>query len=63
MTKLARNAGVDVMIMGTSTLAPISVGEDINVGTLGPVVSETILWTPCPVLVIPPSLIPGLARG
>lgn len=63
MTKLARNAGVDVMIMGTSTHAPISIGEDFNVGPLGPVVSETILWAPCPVLVIPPALIPGLVRG
>ena len=63
MTKLARNAGMDVIVMGTSTQAPISIGEDINVGPLGPVVSETILWAPCPVLVIPQSLIPGLAQG
>ncbi len=63
MTKLARNAGMDVIIMGTSTQAPVPTGEDINVGPLGPVVSETILWAPCPVLVIPPSLIPGLAHG
>ena len=63
MTKLARNASMDVIVMGTSTKAPISIGEDIKVGPLGPVVSETILWAPCPVLVIPPSLIPGLAHG
>jgi len=63
MTKLARNAGMDVIIMGTSTQAPVPTGEDINIGPLGPVVSETILWAPCPVLVIPPSLVPGLAHG
>ena len=63
MTKLARNAGVVVMVMGTSTNAPISTGEDINVGPLGPTVSETILWAPCPVLVVPPALAPGLVQG
>jgi len=63
MTKLARNAGIDVMVMGTSTSAPIAAGESIMVGSLGQVTAETILWAPCPVIVVPPSLIPGLATG
>ena len=62
MVKLARNASVDVLVMGTSTQAPLATGESVNVGPLGPVTAETILWSPCPVLVVPPALIPGLAR-
>ncbi len=63
LSKLARNAGVDLMVMGTSTDTPLAMGESPNVGTLGPVTADAVLWAPCPVLIVPPSLIPGLARG
>ncbi len=63
ISKLARNAAIDLLVMGTSTNAPIAAGESVNVGPLGPTTADTILWAPCPVLVIPPALIPGLARG
>ncbi len=63
LSKLARNAAVDLMVMGTSTKVPLATGEGTNVGSLGPIIGEVILWAPCPVLIIPPSLIPGLARG
>jgi len=63
ISKLARNAGMDLMVMGTSTQVPIASGESVNVRPLGPVAAETLLWAPCPVLVLPPSLIPGLASG
>jgi len=63
ISKLARNAGIDLMVMGTSTQVPIASGESVNVRPLGPVAAETLLWAPCPVLVVPPSLIPGLASG
>jgi len=62
-SKLARNAAVDLMVMGTSTAAPLAMGESTNVGSLGPTTAEAVLWAPCPVMIIPPSLIPGLARG
>jgi nucleotide-binding universal stress UspA family protein len=62
-SKLARNAAVDLMVMGTSTNAPLAMGESTNVGPLGPTTAETVLWASCPVMIIPPSLIPGLARG
>ncbi len=62
LVKLARNAKIDVLVMGTSTQAPLGTGESVNVGPLGPVTADTILWAPCPVLVVPPALIPGLAR-
>ena len=63
ISKLARNAGIDVMVMGTSTNAPIELGESANTGPLGPITAETILWAPCPVIIVPPALVPGLARG
>ena len=63
ISKLARNAGIDLMVMGTSTEVPIASGESVNVRPLGPVAAETVLWAPCPVLIVPPSLIPGLASG
>ncbi len=63
ISKLARNAGIDAMVMGTSTAAPLAVGESVNTGSLGSTTAETILWAPCPVIIVPPSLIPGLARG
>ena len=63
ISKLARNAGIEAMVMGTSTAAPIAVGESVNTGPLGSITAETILWAPCPVIIVPPSLIPGLARG
>lgn len=62
ITKLARNAKIDAIIMGTATKSPIAAGEDIRLGPLGQVTSDTILWSPCPVLVIPPALVPGLTR-
>jgi len=63
VSKLARNAGIDLMVMGTSTEVPVPAGESIKIPPLGPVVADTILWAPCPVLVVPPALIPGLASG
>lgn len=63
MTKLARNAGIGAMVMGTSTETPIGLGEHANVAPLGPKVADMLLWAPCPVIVVPPALIPGLARG
>ncbi len=63
ISKLARNAGIEAMVMGTSTAAPLAVGESVNTGPLGSITAETILWAPCPVIIVPPSLIPGLARG
>ena len=63
LSKLARNAAVDLMVMGTSTDTPLAVGESTDVGSLGPITAEALLWAPCPVMIIPPSLIPGLARG
>ncbi len=63
MSKLARNAGIDALVMGTSTAAPLAVGEGVNPGHLGSIAAETILWAPCPVLIVPPSLLPGLAHG
>lgn len=62
ITKLARNAKVDVIFMGPSSKEPVVVGEEVRVAPLGPVVSETILWAPCPVIVIPPAMLPGLTR-
>lgn len=63
ISKLARNAGIDAMVMGTSTAAPIELGESANTGPLGSITAETILWSPCPVIIVPPALVPGLARG
>jgi nucleotide-binding universal stress UspA family protein len=63
ISTLARNAAVDLIIMGTSTHTPLTAGESTSNGTFGPVAAETVLRAPCPVLIIPPSLIPGLARG
>jgi nucleotide-binding universal stress UspA family protein len=62
ITKLARNAKIDLIVMGTSTQAPLDIGESVNVGPLGPTAAETILWSPCPVLMVPPAMIPGLTR-
>ena len=62
ITKLARNAKIDLIVMGTSTQAPLDIGEGVNVGPLGPTTAETILRSPCPVLVVPPAMIPGLTR-
>lgn len=62
IVKLARNAAVDVIVMGTDTKVPMQAGEDISVGPLGSVTMDTLLWSPCPVLVIPPALVPGLTR-
>ncbi|MEN8211015.1 MAG: universal stress protein [Thermodesulfobacteriota bacterium] len=62
-SKLARNAGIDVLVMGTSTNTPIATGGTTNIGPLGKTTAEALLWAPCPVLVVPPALIPGLASG
>ena len=62
IVKLARNAVADVIVMGTGTTVPMQAGEDVRVGPLGPVTMDTLLWSPCPVLVIPPALVPGLTR-
>ncbi len=63
LSKLARNAAVDLMVMGTSTDTPLAVGESTDVGSLGAITAKAVLVAPCPVMIIPPSLIPGLARG
>jgi len=62
ISKLARNAAVDLMVLGTSTELPLSMGEDPGVESIGTVATNSILRAPCPVLVVPPSMIPGLAR-
>ncbi len=63
MAKLAKNAGIDAIIIGTSTETPLEVGEGPASGSLGPTAAEIILKAPCPVIVVPPSLLPGLAKG
>ncbi|WP_457552258.1 universal stress protein [Desulfobacula sp.] len=63
LSKLARNAAVDLMVMGTSTDTPLDMGGSPSVPSLGPVAADAVLWAPCPVMIVPPSLIPGLARG
>ncbi|MEN8246827.1 MAG: universal stress protein [Thermodesulfobacteriota bacterium] len=63
MTQLAKNAGIDVIVMGTSTKTPLAAGEDITGIALGEITAEAVLAAPCPVLIVPPSLIPGLAQG
>ena len=63
IVKLARNAAVDVIVMGTDTKVPMQTGEDVRVGPLGSVTMDTLLWSPCPVLVIPPAMVPGFTRG
>ena len=63
MSKMARNAAVDLIVLGTSTNTPIARGERIEVGPLGATTAKAILWAPCQVLIVPPALIPGLARG
>ncbi|MBW1703614.1 MAG: universal stress protein [Deltaproteobacteria bacterium] len=60
ITKLARNVNVDVIIMGTSTKAPTAAGESATMSPLGSVTAQTVLWAPCPVLIVPPALVPGL---
>jgi nucleotide-binding universal stress UspA family protein len=63
MTKLALNAGVDAIVLGTSTKTPIDTQGVAMTGDLGPMSTDILLWAPCPVIVVPPALIPGLARG
>ncbi len=62
IVKLARNAAIDVIIMGTGTKPPIVTGETARVAPLGQTTAQVLLWSPCPILVVPPSLVPGLAR-
>ncbi|MBW1636256.1 MAG: universal stress protein [Deltaproteobacteria bacterium] len=63
LSKLARNAGADLMVMSTSTELPLDTGESPQDESFSKLTAEALLRAPCPVLVIPPSLIPGLARG
>ena len=63
LSKLARNISADLMVMGTSTDTPLAMGGSPNVKPLGETTKDAILWAPCPVMIVPPSLIPGLARG
>jgi len=63
ISKLARNAAIDLMVLGTSTDFPQARGESPNADIFGSMAASSILRAPCPVMVIPPSLIPGLARG
>ncbi|NVL90559.1 MAG: universal stress protein [Desulfobacterales bacterium] len=62
ITKLARNTKTDMILMGPSAKEPTAAGEDVRVAPLGPVTTDTILWAPCPVMIIPPALLPGLTR-
>ena len=63
MSKLAKNARIDAIVIGTSTETPLDVGEGSVSNSLGPTAAEIILKAPCPVIVVPPSLLPGLAIG
>ena len=63
MSSLAKDAGIDAIIIGTSTKTPLEVGEGPASGSLGLTAAEMILKAPCPVIVVPPSLLPGLAKG
>ena len=63
LVKLARDAQIDLLVMGTSTQTPLAVSEAAGPGKLGETTGETLLASPCPVLVVPPSMIPGLAQG
>ena len=63
ISKLARNAAIDLMVMGTSTDTPLAMGGTTHIGPLGAITADALLWAPCPVLIIPPALIPGLAMG
>ncbi len=63
MSNLAKNADIDAIIIGTSTKTPLEAGEGPVAGSLGPTATEIILKAPCPVIVVPPSLLPGLATG
>jgi flavin-dependent dehydrogenase len=59
----ASRAGIEAIVMGTSTETPLAAGESVSPGVLGEVAAELSLWAPCPVIVVPPALIPGLSRG
>jgi len=63
MSDLAKNADIDAIIIGTSTKTPLEVGEGPASGSLGDTSAEMILKAPCSVIVVPPSLLPGLATG
>jgi nucleotide-binding universal stress UspA family protein len=63
LSKLARNTGAELMVMGTSTDTPLAMGGSPNVTPLDKLTADALLWAPCPVMIVPPSLIPGLARG
>ena len=63
MSKLAKNAGIDAIVIGTSTETPLEAGEGVMSGSLGSTAAEIILKAPCPVIVVPPALIPGLVKG
>ncbi|MFZ0448249.1 MAG: universal stress protein [Desulfatiglandaceae bacterium] len=43
IVKLARNASVDLIVMGTDTKVPIQTGEDLRAGPLGAVTMDTLL--------------------
>ena len=59
---LVRNAEIDVIVMGTSTRTPMDTGDGTHESTLGHVTSDILLRAPCPVLIVPPALLPGLAK-
>ena len=63
MSSLAKDAGIDAIVIGTSTKTPLEAGEGPTSGFLGTTATEIILKAPCPVIVVPPSLLPGLAKG
>ncbi len=62
ITKLARNMNADITIMGTSTKSPLAAGESASMSPLRTVTAETLLWAPCPVLVVPPAMVPLLYK-
>ena len=63
MVKLAKNAGIDAIVIGTSTDIPLQAGEGAMSSSLGTTAVEVILKAPCPVIVVPPAFLPGLAKG
>ena len=63
MSNLAKNADIDAVIIGTSTKTPLEAGEGPAASSLGLTATEIILKAPCPVIVVPPSFLPGLAKG
>jgi hypothetical protein len=41
LSNLARNTGIDALVMGTSTVTPLAMGEGLNPGPLGSIAADT----------------------